>query len=405
MLAGLAVGLCFLTKVETFLAAAAASAVMLAPVARLRQWRALGFFVVAGIAPVSASVLLVGLHGTLGAWPSVLAGQVAELPFYLAGMGLDRPMERTLELLVAAGMWALALAPAAAVSWFARATRGPTVPAVVAGALVAVCLVFRDRIPWADALRPLPLFAGAAACGLFAARRRAGPKSPWAPALAFAVLGLVLLSKMFLYTRVAHYGFALALPAMLLVVTTLVGWLPAWLDEHGARGDALRAGALALLAVFAVEHVATTSAWLARKTEIVGAGRDRFRSDARGAFVNDAVARVTELGAATMVALPEGIGINYLARIPNPTPYINFMPPEEILFGDSAWTEAFQTSPPDVVLVVPKDTSEYGRGAFGEGYGRGLAAWVASSYLPVATIRREGVPFEIWILARAGPGP
>jgi hypothetical protein len=116
--------------------------------------------------------------------------------------------------------------------------------------------------------------------------------------------------------------------------------------------------------------------------------------------VNDAVARVLESGAASMAVLPEGIGLNYLARIPNPTPYINFMPPEEILFGDEAWTEAFRRSPPDVVLVIPKDTSEYGRGAFGQGYGRALAAWVGSEYRPVGAIRREGVPFEVRILAR-----
>ena len=394
---GLAAGLCFLTKVETFLAAAAASAVLLAPAARRRDLRALATFAAAGIAPVAVSVALVGVAGTTGAWSSVFGSEVSELPFYKLGMGLDRPGERALELLIVAGGWLLVLAPAAAVAWFARASRGPAVPAGVFVAVAAALALLRESIPWEDALRPLPLFAALAAAGLAAGRR-------WS-ALALAVLGMALLSKMILFARVAHYGFALALPATLVVVAALVGWLPAWLDQRGWRGDALRAGALALFGVFAVEHLLVTGTWLERKTEVVGAGRDAFRADVRGAFVNEAVARVRASGAGTMVVLPEGIGINYLARVPSSTRYINFMPPEEILFGDEAWTEALRSSPPDVILMIPKDTSEYGRGAFGEGYGRALAAWVDSDYRPVGVIRRAGVPFEVRILARGqGPG-
>jgi hypothetical protein len=132
----------------------------------------------------------------------------------------------------------------------------------------------------------------------------------------------------------------------------------------------------------------------------VGAGGDAFRSDVRGAFVNETVAYLASSDARSLAVLPEGVQINYLARIPNPTPYLNFLPPEEILFGDAAWVEAFRDAPPDVILIVPKDTSEYGRGAFGVGYARGLAEWVASEYEPVSAIRLPDIAFEIVILAR-----
>ncbi len=91
--------------------------------------------------------------------------------------------------------------------------------------------------------------------------------------------------------------------------------------------------------------------------------------------------------------------LNYLARLPNPTPYINFMPPEAILFGEDAWLAAFRETPPDVILTVPKDTSEYGRGAFGQGYGRDLAGWVQNTYRPVGVIQRPAIPFEVRIFA------
>ena len=37
--------------------------------------------------------------------------------------------------------------------------------------------------------------------------------------------------------------------------------------------------------------------------------------------------------------------VNYLARRVNPTPYINFMPPELIMFGEENMVAAFRSSP------------------------------------------------------------
>jgi hypothetical protein len=78
---------------------------------------------------------------------------------------------------------------------------------------------------------------------------------------------------------------------------------------------------------------------------------------------------------------------------------VNFMPAEEAMFGSGVWEEALRRAPPGLVLVVPKDVSEYGRGQFGEGYAQSLAAWVRSEYAPSTALRVENVPFEIVILA------
>jgi len=72
--------------------------------------------------------------------------------------------------------------------------------------------------------------------------------------------------------------------------------------------------------------------------------------------------------------------INYLARRRTPTPYLNFMPPELILFGEDHMVKALDQSPPDCVVLVHKDTSEYGLPLFGHDYGRELMSWVRSRY-------------------------
>ncbi len=396
--AGFAFGLCFLTKAEPFLAAGAAVLVLLAPAARRRDVKSLGIVLASAAAPVAVSVLTVGLRGTLGAWPAVLAGKLERLAYYRADMGLDAPGFRLEEVLTWSGVWLLALGAPVAVAWLGREHRGRTLALVCAGA-TAIVLGMLGIHGWQGALRPLPV-AVLAIAGAILMSRGGGDDVRADTALAFAAFGLALLLKMILRARVAHYGFALAVPATLLVVTALVGWLPARLSARGWRGEIVRACGLVLIAFFVVAHLVVTGAWLSRKTETVGTGRDRFRTDVRGAFVQRAVSELVSSGVHSAAVLPEGVMINYLARVPNPTPYVNFMPPEDILFGGARWAAAFRRSPPQVIFLVPKNTSEYGRGAFGVGYGKALAGWVAEHYVSSRVIRADGLPFDVRVLVR-----
>lgn len=77
--------------------------------------------------------------------------------------------------------------------------------------------------------------------------------------------------------------------------------------------------------------------------------------------------------------------INYLSRRCNPTPHLNFMPPEMQIFGTAAMLSAIQQEPPDFIAVFHRRTREYGVGPWGSDptYGQGLMEWVAGSYQPV----------------------
>ncbi len=404
-LGGAALGLCFLTKPEPFASAVVASAVLLGPTLWRRDARALGLFAGSAMAPVAASAMLVGPAGTLGAWPSVLAGDVAALPFYRAGMGLDEPGIRLGEVAVWSAMWFVVLSVPLALAWLTRGTRSRAIaPAAGLAALLALS-VLGDRYDWTEAVRPLAVVSLVSVVALAVARWRGARTQGNLLALASAAFAFTQILKMLLDVRVGHYGFALALPAALLAATALVGWLPRWLDTRGARGDVFRACSLALLAVFAARHVEATGTWLARKTTWVAEGRDSFRSDARGFLVSGAVAHVRASGAASVAVVPEGIMINYLARTPAPTPFVTFMPPEEILFGADTWTDRFRASPPDLVLVVPKEASEYGVGPFGSGFARSLASWIRSEYVTVGHLLPQGAPYGAEILVpRSGGG-
>jgi hypothetical protein len=82
--------------------------------------------------------------------------------------------------------------------------------------------------------------------------------------------------------------------------------------------------------------------------------------------------------------LPEGVTLDYLARLTSPTRYVNFMPPELLLWGEAEILAAFEARPPDLVVIVQKDTTEYGYPQFGKDYGARLYAWVRTRYRQVA---------------------
>jgi hypothetical protein len=65
----------------------------------------------------------------------------------------------------------------------------------------------------------------------------------------------------------------------------------------------------------------------------------------------------------------------------NPTPYINFMPPEVIMFGQDRILQAFVEHPPDyIVWVTFSDPADYGFINFQVDYGREIYRWVQENY-------------------------
>jgi hypothetical protein len=413
MLAGLALGLCFLTKAEVFLAALLGDATALAlylasePKARAAPLRIAAAFCGAALVPPLAALALLAqslpfadaMRGTLGSWPWVFAGGAEDLAFYRQGMGFDAPLERLGELAAWSARWLLVLGPAAALAWkLRRASRAAGIAASAAFAIAAGLtwwiLDERDALagspfgswPLTKAARPFPLFVLALGAFLFIHRSRSSAaRRTGRIELALCVFALALLGKMLLNARLIHYGFALALPALLLVAIVLVGWIPAALEVRGRAGWVFRAAALGVLAVGTAAHLRRTEHFLERKTVVVGQGRDAFRADVRGTLVNEALADLAQRAAPgeTLAVFPEGVMLNWLARRANPTPYVNFMPPELLLFGERRIAAAFRARPPDWVLLVHKDTSEYGYPFFGPDYGRELATWIQESYEPV----------------------
>jgi hypothetical protein len=331
-------------------------------------------------------------------WSAASSVEIAQNEFYLRGSGLDDSVRNAARMLwsfalfggfVAAGLALATIRP--------RATAGRTLQIVAQMALLlaAALAIPSGRLGWALPLIALTVCGWAIASAATARNRE--DLERYVPLTMWSVFAVALLPKIALNARIYHYGFFLAMPAISLAVTLLVGLVP-WVfrSDHARR----RARALfaAGIAIAIVPALVLSNTWYRWKTVAVGEGGDRFYASSEpGMWQGSSLAAALEWidrnapPAATLAALPEGVMVNYLARRDNPTRYINFMPPEAVAFGEHAMAQSLDATPPEYLLLVHKNTSEYGFASFGSSpeYGGEILPWVRRRYRTVHVIGRD----------------
>jgi hypothetical protein len=442
-LAGLGFGATLLTKPEVSVAAAAAIASgWLAACAVDRRERGqlpgrFALFAAAAVLPPLLFFVYFSLVGRLAwpnavravaaAWIAALDTPIARNVFYLRGMGLDDPAGNALRMVrVFAGFVAF-VAVAATLAWTVprgRIARGVQLLWQAVLAVAGAVLVRHYEL-----FRALPLIAAsalAAAVVVLALRSRRNEATAAPLALVmWSSFGLVLLAKMCLNARIYHYGFFLALPAATVAIAVVLWCVPQCLDAlvDGGIGGRLRrimAGSLAVtIAVYAGE---ANSVYRSKQVPL-GSGADRlFTSDALGfapqkSRAIDMPAALDRLGrmagpGATVAVVPEGVMLNYLLRRETPLPFVNFMPPEVMAFGEGAMVQAFERDPPDIIVFVHRDTSEYGFELFGTdpAFGRQIVTWIRGHYESTEVIGHEpmsagGFGVELLSRTRVIPSP
>lgn len=429
--AGICLGLTLLTKVDVATAAIAVSVVGLAAIwlvgradGRLGA-RDLAAFVAGAAAPVALFFVYLATYLPMAAaFKAVfggffaVSGKVAKNAFYLRTIGFDDVSGNLwlmlgMTLAIAAFVVAVGLVNV----FVSRRLKASLVVPSILGAIVAWILIATpDLVNWPELPRALPLVTGIAivvfAVSAWRASDRIAALKNYLPTLLWAVFALALLAKIVLNTHVFSYGFYLAMPATLLLVVCLTFWLPRALAARFGSGEAFRMIAIGALVAFGVYQFNWSQRVYAPKDYSIGADGDRIVAYAPDVFpptgVTAEALRWIDANmpkSATFVALPEGITLNYLTRRPTTVPVINFMMTEMIVFGEDAMVASFQAHPPDYVLLVDKDTSEFGVGAFGvdPNYGRRIMTWVDQHYDEAALFGAEpfrGRGFGIKILKR-----
>ena len=148
-----------------------------------------------------------------------------------------------------------------------------------------------------------------------------------------------------------------------------------------------------IMVIFSIKFLQMSDGYYKEKTLSVGFTGDRILTERpqnnkiRGFITQQAVEWISDnvSDKETIVVLPEGVMINYLTRHVNPTPYINFMVPEILIYGENTILDAFKNNPPDYFVIVHKNTTNYGFEFFGQDirYGQKIMKWVNNFYFPI----------------------
>jgi hypothetical protein len=394
---GLTIGLLFLTKAEVFLAGGSAvlCGLLLTILCRRREaLKHLALFIACALVPPALSFLLLS-SGTIGTWRPILEGEVTGLPFYRWSLGLRDPASSLMLLRKSLSWYGLLLAPAALLGLVMRKEGRYRlwVSLAIFAAVGGFLAWWRVWWPATTSFLPVAMLAVVvtSAVGLIRHHRFDGETSRRIITLTMALFALLLLGKILFFSRTYHYGFALAMPAVLLGIAILLGRLPAAIERAGGYGGPLRAATLAVCVAFALGHIITTHQYFEMKDTVVSSGRDGFRADQRGGHVNDMLGIIEGRTGpeSTLTALPSGAMLGYLSRRANPTPFIYYMPSDLMIYNEERMVERFRANPPDFVALVHKDSSEFGAGYFGTHYGRALYSWIEENYSVVDRVGAE----------------
>lgn len=436
--AGCCLGLSFLTKPEVFFATLPAALVGLYYVRTAcgktgqRHVPAVGAFWTATLIPIAVAFTFLStglptfhaLQGVAGGWPHLFRPGLIESPFYQVTTGLDAPWANLLVMGRGFAGFFLFVAAVAAWSLDAATLRGKRLVCVaVSVLLLALALLTKTSpVPWLLSAEAVPIITLLGGLLLVTMRKTDGEEQTTSPKTAallmWATFAFFLLVKIIFHPHFHHYGFALAAPAAVLIVVLLTSTLPGL--PRLPRGVRMRSRVFRfLITCFIVfdlgYYVLLSDEAYGRKNYVVGSGRDYVVTydpayDSRGPAINRLLERIEQTipRKASLLVLPEGVMVNYLARRTNPTPYVTFMPPELAIYGEPSMLETIQNDPPDFIVLASKDMEEYGVGPFGKdpAYGSLMMTWVSAHYETIwQIVGKPGRPgqFGAELLRRRAP--
>jgi hypothetical protein len=415
LLLGLVTGLVFLTKAEVFLALAGSLAAGALLFGCKEGWKGfrpahvlflvagaftpvflfwVNFFTIVGVGEACRVILL--------PYTMIFTANPSSNILYQALSGLSDPanslwlMGKAMLVYVAVALAGLLLAFAG--SRVVGRMKWAVIAALIFSWALAWWFMVTRIIPPFEIFRPLPLVCFGLVV-FFAFRRNF-------QAFLFAIFAMLLLLKILFYGHIFHYGFVLSAPAVLLMTVMVVDGCALLFDRFKLGKTFIKVLVAFVFIGVLYSYCQNSRFYYSHKNTSVGHGADQFLTydpaaspQTQGLKAALDFLETTPAGS-TVAVLPEGVMLNYLSRRVNPTPFFEFAPGFFNMVPEKDVLKAFQLKPPDYIVMVDRDMSEYGPRFFGRDYAKEIFGWVAQNY---RTVRRIGdVPFSerrfwLWI--------
>ncbi len=199
------------------------------------------------------------------------------------------------------------------------------------------------------------------------------------PLLLVALPALMCAMRIALNLTPSWYGFFLIVPTYADVAWTLFIYLP----ERGLYSERTSRLLIPMFLMMAIgAQMQQAQVWPRRARPVTSPmGTVWETSIERSEVLQSAIDHLRARRSQSLIVFPEGVGINYLSGVPNPTRYHTFIPP----VSDDAGTEGeiiqnLEETRPQHVAVFYRDTQEFGYRGFGVDYNIRLAGWIKQHY-------------------------
>jgi 4-amino-4-deoxy-L-arabinose transferase-like glycosyltransferase len=331
-------------------------------------------------------------------WRPLFMKSVVNNPYYQWSLGLDNPFVNIQAIALQTLVVGIAIAICA---WAVRRAENfkPSLRRTVPVVIVLLLVLAGWRWNWAEFGAVLPVLSILSVALLWRRLRNSSNDGVIFFPLIWSVFAMLLLAKQGLSPRLAHTGFALAMPALICAIF-LLGWeLPGFLEErYSVPSRPMRVFAMAILCVAVVSLVQTSLKFYQVKHLPVGHGQDVIVANgplgyaAEAHTMNDALDWIaTNLPpTASLAAIPQGVMLNYLSRHPNSTPCLDWNPVMLDVFGAENMNAELKKHPPDYIALVEWEPYQFEPVDFGsKSYGGDTLAWVRENYTRAALFGSE----------------
>ncbi|MGO9395270.1 MAG: glycosyltransferase family 39 protein [Desulfobaccales bacterium] len=424
VLAGFSCGLVFLTKAEIFVPLAITAFVGLMLIYHRNKavgWNAYKIFLIFTVSmmiPIAlflayfSSVMPFGqaVKGVLGNWAVMYNTHMTDIYFYKKKMGTDKPMLSV--VLMSLSFIVLSIITLGALkldkSDFKKHYNNLILVGIILLFIVLPVLNFGadtlrviSTFLFALVYRPILLITILSLClvSYFILKKKDYVIfEKMSPFIMLNVFAILTLGKMILNCRADDYGFVLAMTAMLIDVAFFVWLIPLLLRQEYARGNLFRQLAILGCALISIYALIMSNYYYSKKDYWVGQGADAFLSygpgyDPKAWVVNKAIERIKETTSPNdnFTPIPEGLIINYLMRRPSPFPLDAITPGWLIMIGETATLDSLKDAHPKFILLIPRETKEFGVGSFGSDKrnGKMIMDWITNHYTYVWQIPKE----------------
>jgi hypothetical protein len=269
---------------------------------------------------------------------------------------------------------------------------------IVAAASALFLLYFMNYVPWnwLDVRIPFAFQVVVAVMEIFygitiwKSRKDKGKALYALPMLVFIIFAFVMVLKIILRVRITDYGFALTMPATLVVVAGLVYHVPRLVAKSAQSTTFIRALSSILVAMFLVMQINAISGTYLIRNYPIDTDKERIITfdaalNIEGPVIDATLKKINETikPNENFLVIPEGILLNYLTKRESPSPYTSFLLGDLAIHNEEKMVERLTRQLPDYVILVDRSVIEWGFKKFGVDTGTKISAWVIKNYVPI----------------------